>query len=93
MIQLADVSYDLVTALAGFTSTGAQAMLGPDGPALFGGTRLFRRTLLEDPRRAALSPLDAPLSLGADLALLPASLKNELSHLRSGKRVRLVGEC
>ncbi|MBL4848006.1 MAG: hypothetical protein JKY65_21025 [Planctomycetes bacterium] len=93
-MSLASLSFALVTTLAGFTSTGVQTMIGPDGPAAFGGTRLFfTETLPNNPLRAALFAIDAPLSLGADLILLPASLPNEVVHLLEGKTVRLSAEA
>lgn len=89
MNTLAALSFALVTTFAGYTSTGVQAMVGPDGPAAFGGTRLFCETLRKNPRQAALFAVDAPLSLGADLLLLPASIPNELARLSEGRSVRL----
>ena len=90
MSSLASLSFALVTTFAGFTSTGIQAMVGPEGPAAFGGTRLFfGETLRKSPLRAAIFAVDAPLSLGADLLLLPATIPNELARLREGRSVRL----
>jgi len=89
-MSLASLSFALVTTFAGFTSTGVQAMVGPEGPAAFGGTRLFfGETLRKEPLRAALFAVDAPLSLGADLLMLPAAIPNELARLREGRSVRL----
>ena len=89
---LASLSLAFVTTFAGYTSSGVQAIASPDGPVLFGGTRLFfGETLPRHPLRAACFALDAPLSFAADLILLPAALETERACRRAGHAPRLAG--
>lgn len=89
---LASLSLAFVTTFGAYTSSGVQAITSPDGPVLFGGTRLFfGETLPRHPLRAACFALDAPLSLAADLILLPAALETARTCRREGRTPRVAG--